>query len=104
LQPNARPVARQERVLTSPGSHALESRRREHGAKTKSENIITVKKLAKSFEKVKAVRGVSFEVKKGELCGLLRPNGAGKTTTLEMMEGLRKSESGTLIVADESAW
>jgi ABC-2 type transport system ATP-binding protein len=41
-----------------------------------------------------------LRVKKGEICGLLRPNGAGKTTTLEMMEGLRKSESGTLIVAD----
>ncbi len=39
-------------------------------------------------------------VKKGELCGLLRPNGAGKTTTLEMMEGLRKSDSGTSMVAD----
>jgi len=100
MQPNARPVARQESVLTSPGSHALESSRREHGAKTKSETMITVKKLAKSFGKVKAVRGVSFEVKKGEICGLLRPNGAGKTTTLEMMEGLRKSDSGTLIVAD----
>jgi ABC-type glutathione transport system ATPase component len=84
----------QESVLTSPGSHALESSRREHGAKTKSENIITVKKLAKSFGKVKAVRGVSFEVKKGEIFGLLRPNGAGKTTTLEMMAGLRKSDSG----------
>jgi ABC-type uncharacterized transport system ATPase subunit len=90
----------QESVLTYPGSHALESSRREHGAKTKSENIITVKKLAKSFWKVKAVRGVSFEVKKGEIFGLLRPNGAGKTTTLEMMEGLRKSDSGTIIVAD----
>ncbi len=65
MQPNARPVARQESVLTYPGSHALESRRREHGAKTKSENIITVKKLAKSFGKVKAVRGVSFEGKQG---------------------------------------
>jgi ABC-2 type transport system ATP-binding protein len=41
-----------------------------------------------------------LRVKKGELCGLLRPNGAGKTTTLEMMEGLRKSESGTSIVAE----
>src|SRR5215469_631151 len=100
MQPNARPVARQESVLTSPGSHALESSRREHGAKTKSENSIPVKKLAKSFGKVKAVRGVSFEIKKGEIFGLLRPNGAGKTTTLEMMEGLRKSDSGTSIVAD----
>jgi ABC-2 type transport system ATP-binding protein len=73
-------------------------------AKTKSENIITVKKLAKSFGKVKAVRGVSFEVKKGEIFGLLRPNGVGKTTTLEMMEGLRKSDSGTIIVADVQCW
>jgi ABC-2 type transport system ATP-binding protein len=100
MQPKARPVARQESVLTSPGSPALKSRRREQGAKTKSENILTVKKLAKSCGKVKAVRGVSFEIKQGEICGLLRPNGAGKTTTLDMMEGLRKSESGTIIVAD----
>ena len=69
-------------------------------AKTKSENIITVKKLAKSCGKVKAVRGVSFEVKKGEIFGLLRPNGVGKTTTLEMMEGLRKSDSGRNLATD----
>lgn len=69
-------------------------------AKTKSENIITVKKLAKSFGKAKAVRGVSFEVKKEEIFGLLRPNGVGKTATLERMEGLRKSDSGTIIVVD----
>ena len=100
MQPNALGCRNLERVLTSPGSHALESRRREQGAKTQSENMIPVKKLAKSFGKVKAVRGVSFEVKKGEIFGLLRPNGAGKTTTLEMMEGLRKSDSGTIIVAD----
>jgi ABC-2 type transport system ATP-binding protein len=37
---------------------------------------------------------------KGEIFGLLRPNGAGKTTTLQMMEGLRKSDSGTILVAD----
>jgi ABC-2 type transport system ATP-binding protein len=37
---------------------------------------------------------------KGEIFGLLRPNGVGKTTTLEMMEGLRKSDSGTILVAD----
>ncbi len=64
-----------------------------------SENIITVKNLQKSFGNVKAVRGISFEVKKGEVFGMLGPNGAGKTTTLEMLEGLRKSDSGDIVVA-----
>ncbi len=63
------------------------------------ENIITVKNLQKSFGDVKAVRGISFEVKKGEVFGMLGPNGAGKTTTLEMLEGLRKSDSGDIFVA-----
>src|SRR5690606_22677118 len=42
---------------------------------------------------------VSFTVRKGEIFGLLGPNGAGKTTTMEMIEGLRKPDSGTAIVA-----
>lgn len=63
------------------------------------ENIIEVKDLKKSFDKVKAVRGVSFEVKKGEVFGILGPNGAGKTTTLEMIEGLRDPDSGDIKVA-----
>ncbi len=62
-------------------------------------NIIEVKKLKKAFGKVKAVNGITFEVKRGEVFGMLGPNGAGKTTTLEMLEGLRKSDSGTIIVA-----
>jgi ABC-2 type transport system ATP-binding protein len=64
-----------------------------------NENIIEVKDLKKSFKEVKAVRGISFNVKKGEIFGLLGPNGAGKTTTLEMMEGLRENDSGSIKVA-----
>lgn len=67
--------------------------------KKTNENIIVVKNLKKTFGKVRAVRGISFEVKKGEIFGMLGPNGAGKTTTLEMMEGLRKSDSGDIFVA-----
>lgn len=67
--------------------------------KKSSENIIKVKNLKKSFGAVKAVRGVSFEVHKGEIFGVLGPNGAGKTTMLEMMEGLRKPDSGLIEVA-----
>lgn len=65
----------------------------------KNENIIEVKNLTKSFGETKAVRGIDFEVKKGEVFGMLGPNGAGKTTTLEMLEGLRKSDGGSITVA-----
>ncbi len=49
----------------------------------------------KGFEDVKAVDGVSFNVKSGEIFGLLGPNGAGKTTTINMLIGLIKPTDGT---------
>lgn len=64
----------------------------------KEENIITVKGLKKFYGSFKAVNGVSFTVKKGEIFGILGPNGAGKTTTLEMIEGLRPIDSGDVMV------
>jgi len=65
------------------------------------ENVIAVKNLVKKYEKLTAVNGVSFEVRKGEIFGLLGENGAGKTTTLEMIEGLRKPTSGSVEVLGE---
>lgn len=64
-----------------------------------NENIISVKNLSKSYDQTKVVDSISFDVKKGEIFGILGPNGAGKTTTLEMIEGLRKIDSGEVIVA-----
>lgn len=64
----------------------------------KSDNIIEVQNLTKSYGKLKAVQGISFEVKKGEIFGILGPNGAGKTTTLEMIEGLRPIDSGEVSI------
>ena len=61
--------------------------------------ILQVKDLRKAYGAVKAVDGVSFEVKKGEIFGILGPNGAGKTTTLEMIETLRSIDSGTATIA-----
>jgi len=45
---------------------------------------------------VEAVRGVSFDIKEGEIFGLLGPNGAGKTTTVKMLSGLVKPDGGTV--------
>ena len=60
--------------------------------------IIEVKNLVKKYGSFTAVNGVSFSVEKGETFGILGPNGAGKTTTLEMIEGLRKPTSGTIVL------
>jgi ABC-2 type transport system ATP-binding protein len=60
--------------------------------------IVSVRDLRKSYGKIEAVRGVSFDVAEGEVFGLLGPNGAGKTTTVEILEGLRKADAGTAIV------
>jgi ABC-2 type transport system ATP-binding protein len=57
--------------------------------------VIEVAGLHKRYGEIHAVDGVSFEVRRGEIFGLLGPNGAGKTTTVEILEGLRKPDSGT---------
>lgn len=57
---------------------------------------IAVENIAKRFENVEAVSGISFTVEKGELFGFLGPNGAGKTTTINMLTGLARPDSGTM--------
>ena len=65
---------------------------------------ISVRELRKSYGDIAAVAGVSFDVEQGEFFGILGPNGAGKTTTLEIMEGLRKPDSGEVTVFGAQAW
>lgn len=60
--------------------------------------LIEVKNLIKDYGNFRAVKGISFEVYKGEIFGLLGPNGAGKTTTLEIMETLRDESEGDVII------
>ncbi len=62
-------------------------------------NIIEVKNLTKSFDDFKAVKGISFNVEKGEVFGFLGPNGAGKTTTINMLTGLAKPTSGEITIS-----
>ncbi len=63
-----------------------------------AEPIIQVEDLYKSYGAVEAVRGVSFVVNEGEVFGLLGPNGAGKTSTVEILEGMRTPDRGTVRV------
>jgi ABC-2 type transport system ATP-binding protein len=59
---------------------------------------IEVRDLRKAYGEIEAVRGVSFEVARGEVFCLLGPNGAGKTTTVEILEGYRTRTSGEAVV------
>ncbi|MCB1800450.1 MAG: ABC transporter ATP-binding protein [Gammaproteobacteria bacterium] len=58
--------------------------------------LLSVQDLVKTYPGVRAVDGVSFDVRKGQCFGLLGPNGAGKTTTLEILEGISDADSGTI--------
>jgi len=60
--------------------------------------VIEVKNLYKTYGDIKAVNNVSFSVAQGEIFGMLGPNGAGKTTTMEIVEGLRIADSGSVMV------
>jgi ABC-2 type transport system ATP-binding protein len=68
-----------------------------------SDSIVKVRDLHKSYSGREVVKGISFEVEKGETFGILGPNGAGKTTTLEMIETLRPIDKGTVTIAEVSA-
>ncbi|HNY37348.1 MAG TPA: ATP-binding cassette domain-containing protein, partial [Petrotogaceae bacterium] len=60
------------------------------------ENIIEVSNLRKYYKTVKAVDDISFSIAAGKVFALLGPNGAGKTTTVEILEGLRRADSGRI--------
>jgi ABC-2 type transport system ATP-binding protein len=61
-------------------------------------SAIAVRELKKSYGAYEALRGITFEIKEGEVFGLLGPNGAGKTTTIEILEGYRTRDSGEVEV------
>lgn len=65
---------------------------------------VEISYVRKSYGDLKAVDGVSFSVKEGEVFALLGPNGAGKTTLIEILEGLRKRDEGTVKVLGLDPW
>ena len=68
------------------------------GGVTSPECAIEVAGLRKAYGRHEAVRGVDFQVRRGEVFGLLGPNGAGKTTTVEILEGYRERTAGHVAV------
>ena len=61
-------------------------------------SAIQVRDLRKRYGEVEAVKGIDFDVERGEVFGLLGPNGAGKTTTVEILEGYRRRDGGSVEV------
>ena len=63
-----------------------------------TQDVISVKKIRKYYDSVKAIDGISLQVQAGEIFGMVGPNGSGKTTTIEIIEGLRKPDDGVVRV------
>jgi ABC-2 type transport system ATP-binding protein len=63
-----------------------------------TEPVIEVRDVYKTFKTVRAVRGVSLRIARGQFVALLGPNGAGKTTLVEMIEGIQKPDAGDITV------
>ncbi len=70
----------------------------QRGEGTFTEDAIVVHNLVKSYGPLRAVDGLSFTVRSGEILALLGPNGAGKTTTVEILEGYRTADAGSVQV------
>jgi ABC-2 type transport system ATP-binding protein len=66
-----------------------------------SDPVISIKGLRMSYGATEAVRGIDFDVERGEVFAFLGPNGAGKTTTVEILEGYRKRSGGEVTVLGE---
>ncbi|MDX1902439.1 MAG: LPS export ABC transporter ATP-binding protein [Gammaproteobacteria bacterium] len=64
-------------------------------------NLLRVDKICKQYKERKVVKGVSLEVKRGEIVGLLGPNGAGKTTSFYIIVGLIRCDHGQIFLDDQ---
>src|ERR1700722_11400997 len=66
-----------------------------------SDNVVDVQSFKMSFGHKEVIKGLSFNVKRGEVFGFLGANGAGKTTTIRTLLGLYEPTSGTLSINGE---
>ena len=86
--------------MTTAQSTPLTSRTGSNGSGT---NAIRISGLWKRYGKLEAVRGISFEVGKGEIFGLIGPDGAGKTSTFQILAGVMEASSGSAEVFGQPA-
>ena len=63
-----------------------------------SSDLLVVRDLSRSFGRLAAVSDLSFEVRRGEILGIMGPNGAGKTTVFNLLTGVLKPDSGSIIL------
>ncbi|MFI6017503.1 ABC transporter ATP-binding protein [Streptomyces sp. NPDC051287] len=71
---------------------------------TETETVVVLDGVTKRYGEVTALDGVSLSVRHGEFFGILGPNGAGKTTLVEIVEGMREADSGSVTVLGQSPW
>jgi ABC-type multidrug transport system ATPase subunit len=64
----------------------------------RSTDLVRVEDVTKTFGSKTAVKGVSFSVPAGQICGLLGPNGAGKTTLFRLLMGILKATQGRILI------
>src|SRR5699024_6330117 len=84
--------------LLIPHVQSLRRTNSSRGSSMSNTSIIQLSNVTKRYGGFTAVDDIDLEVHTGEIFGILGPNGAGKTTTLEMIEGLREPDSGTIMV------
>ena len=83
--------------MTTPHTESLESASGEQTIQP-DDVIVQAQNLVKRYGHVTAVDGVSLTIRRGEIFGLLGPNGAGKSTTLDILEGIRSADGGTVLI------
>ena len=71
----------------------------DNGTAAQNRNVIVISDVTKRFDDITAVKGLSLEIRKGEMFGFLGPNGAGKTTTISMLCGLLAPSAGSIRIA-----
>jgi len=64
--------------------------------------IINIENLQKNYENIRAVKGVTLDIKKGEIFGLIGPDGAGKSSLFKMLSGVMESSGGEIIISGQS--